>query len=503
MSAVARSNEKSRSPVSQSDWDFKTATELVAALTARRVSAFELTKLAIARIEAQDPHISAICVRDFDRALDAARAADTALQRGERRPLLGVPTTIKESFNMVGLPTTWGMPAFKDFSPPQDAVAVARLKAAGAVVLGKTNVPFALADWQSYNALYGTTNNPWDLGRTPGGSSGGSAAALAAGFGALSLGSDIGGSLRAPAHYCGIYAHKPTFALLSSRGHTLPALPALPLERDLAVIGPMARGAADLALMLDLLADPDEETLGRAYRLALRPARHQELERFRVLVLDKHPLLPTAASVSAAINALADRLATAGVRVARESPQLPDLADSARLYMRLLFAFLAAFWPPESYMQMQREAAALPGTGGSLQDERTRGAVLSHRDWVLADGARARLRQQWQQLFGAFDVVVCPVMPTPAYPHDHSPDQRQRHVMVDGSSIAYMDQLVWPGVATVPGLPATAVPIDRSADGLPIGVQIVGPAFEDHTPIAFAELLEREFGGFVPPPGFA
>ena len=194
-----RSNEKSRSPVSQSDWDFKTATELVAALTARRVSAFELTKLAIARIEAQDPRINAICVRDFNRALDAARAADAALQRGERRPLLGVPMTIKESFNMVGVPTTWGMPAFKDFSPAQDAVAVARLKAAGAVVLGKTNVPFALADWQSYNALYGTTNNPWDLGRTPGGSSGGSSAALAAGFGALSLGSDIGGSLRAPA----------------------------------------------------------------------------------------------------------------------------------------------------------------------------------------------------------------------------------------------------------------------------------------------------------------
>jgi amidase len=489
--------------VSQSDWDFKTATELVAALTARRVSAFELTKLAIARIEAQDPRINAICVRDFDRALAAARAADAALQRGERRPLLGVPTTIKESFNMVGLPTSWGMPAFREFSPTQDAVAVARLKAAGAVVLGKTNVPFALADWQSYNALYGTTNNPWDLGRTPGGSSGGSSAALAAGFGALSLGSDIGGSLRAPAHYCGIYAHKPTFALLSSRGHTPPALPALPLERDLAVIGPMARCAADLALVLDLLADPDEETLGRAYRLALPPARHQELERFRVLVLDKHPLLPTAASVSTTINALADQLAKAGVSVARETPQLPDLADSARLYMRLLFAFLGAFWPPESYTQMQREAAALPGTDGSLQDDRTRGAVLSHRDWVLADGARARLRQQWQQLFRAFDVVVCPVMPTPAYPHDHSPDQRQRHIMVDGSPIAYMDQLVWPGVATLPGLPATAVPIDRSGDGLPIGVQIVGPAFEDHTTIAFAKLLEREFGGFVPPPGFA
>jgi amidase len=489
--------------VDQSDWTFKTATALVGALTARSVSALELTEQTIARIETRDPHINAICVRDFDRARDAARAADAALQRGERRALLGVPITIKESFNMVGVPTTWGMPAFKDFSPGEDAVAVARLKAAGAVVLGKTNVPFALADWQSYNDLYGTTNNPWDLGRTPGGSSGGSAAALAAGFAALSLGSDIGGSLRAPAHYCGLYAHKPTFSLLPSRGHTPPALPALPLERDLAVIGPMARGAADLALMLDLLADPDEETLGCAYRLALPPARHQELERFRVLVLDQHPLLPTAASVSAAINALADRLAKAGASVARESPLLPDLADSARLYMRLLFSFLAAFWPPESYTQMRLEAAALPGTAGSLQDERTRGAVLSHRDWVLADGARARLCQQWRQLFGAFDVVVCPVMPTPAYPHDHSPDQRQRRIMVDGTPIAYMDQLVWPGVATLPGLPATAVPIDRSADGLPIGVQIVGPAFEDHTPIAFATLLEREFGGFVPPPGFA
>jgi amidase len=489
--------------VTQPDWDFKTATELVAALTARKVSALELTEQAIARIEREDPHINAICVRDFDRALDAARDADAALRRGERRPLLGIPMTIKESFNIAGLPTTWGMAAFKDFKPAQDAVAAKRVKAAGAVLLGKTNVPFALADWQSYNDLYGTTRNPWDLGRTPGGSSGGSSAAVAAGFGALSLGSDIGGSLRAPAHYCGIYAHKPTFALLPSRGHTPPSVQALAHERDLAVIGPMARGAVDLALLLDVLADPDEETLAVAYRLALSPARHQELKRFRVLVLEQHPLLPTAASVSAAINALADRLAAAGASVARDSPLLPDLADSARLYMRLLFAFLAAFWPPESYTRMQSEAAALPPGDTSLAAERTRGAVLNHREWVLADGARARLGWQWRQLFDAFDVVVCPVMPTPAYPHDHSPDQRERRIAIDGAPYPYMDQLVWPGVATTPGLPATAVPIGLSPEGLPIGVQIVGPAFEDRTPIAFAQLLEREFGGFVPPPRFA
>jgi amidase len=489
--------------VAQSDWDFKTAAALVAALTARKVSALELTEQAIARIEREDPHVNAICVRDFDRALSAARAADAVLQRGERPALLGVPMTIKESFNIAGLPTTWGMAAFKDFRPAQDAVAVARVKAAGAVVLGKTNVPFALADWQSYNDLYGITRNPWDLGRTPGGSSGGSSAAVAAGFGALSLGSDIGGSLRAPAHYCGIYAHKPTFALLPSRGHTPPTVAALPYERDLAVIGPMARSAADLALLLDVLADPDEEALGVAYRLALPPARHQELKRFRVLVLEQHPLLPTAASVSTAISALADGLAKAGASVARDSPLLPDLAHSGRLYMQLLFSFLAAFWPPESYTRMQSDAAALPPGATSLAAERTRGAVMSHREWVLADGARSRLRSQWREFFEAFDVVVCPVMPTPAYPHDHSPDQRERHIVVDGTPYPYMDQLVWPGVATAPGLPATAVPIGLSDEGLPIGVQIVGPAFEDRTPLAFAEFLEREFGGFVPPPRFA
>ena len=191
--------------------------------------------------------------------------------------------------------------------------------------------------------------------------------------------------------------------------------------------------------------------------------------------------------------------------MARDSPLLPDLADSARLYMRLLFSFLAAVWLPQSYTRMRLEAAALPGTGGPLQDERTRGAVLSHRGSMLADGARARLCQQWRQLFLVFDVVICPVMPTPAYPPDHSPDQRQRQrrIMVDGMPIAYMDQLIWPRVEPRPGLPATAVSIDRSADGLPIGAPIVGAAFEDHTPLAFAKLREREFGGFVPPPGFA
>ncbi len=480
-----------------------TATELAAALAGKSVSAVELARHAIARIERHDGPINAMCVRDFERALAAAQAADAARSRGEQGPLLGIPMTIKESFNLAGTPTTWGIPAFKDFTPDQDAVAVARVKAAGAVILGKTNVPFGLGDWQSYNDIYGATSNPWDLGRTPGGSSGGSSAALAAGFGALSLGSDIGGSLRAPAHYCGIYAHKPTLGLLPTRGHTPPPLPPLPAEPDLAVIGPMARGAVDLMLLLDVLAGPDEDTTGIAYRLALPPPRHDDLPSYRVLVLDQHPLLPTAASVRHAIHRLAERLAKAGVKVAHESPLLPDPAEAARLYMRMLFSFLAVNWTPEVLAQTRDRAAALDPGDTSLAAELTRGAVLSHRDWILADFARARLRRQWRELFAAFDVVVCPVMPTPAFVHDREPDQDRRRITIDGSDHAYLDQMAWPGVATLPGLPATAAPIDRSPDGLPIGVQIIGPMYQDRTPLRFAELIEREFGGFVPPPSLA
>src|SRR3954451_2016 len=248
------------------DYAYSTAAELAAAMDRGEVSAVELTTAAIARIERLDGDINAICVRDFDRALAAAGEADAARAGGEAGPVLGVPMTIKDSFDVAGLPTTWGLPRFKDHVAAADAVAVARLKAAGAVILGKTNVPIALGDFQSYNAIYGATKNPWDLGRTPGGSSGGSAAALAAGFGALSMGSDIGGSLRVPAHFSGVYAHKPSIGLLPLRGHTFPGTRPLPdLGGDLGVIGPMARSAADLAMMVRLLCDPDEAGLCLAY----------------------------------------------------------------------------------------------------------------------------------------------------------------------------------------------------------------------------------------------
>ncbi|MBV8837593.1 MAG: amidase [Alphaproteobacteria bacterium] len=475
--------------------------ELAAALAAREISARELTDFCIARIEALDGKLNAVVVRDFENARTAAREADAALARGERKPLLGIPMTVKESYNVAGLPTTWGIPGAKGRLAGDDAATVERLKAAGAIILGKTNVPFMLADWQCYNAVYGTTNNPWDVARTPGGSSGGAAAALAAGFVPLELGSDIGGSLRAPAHFCGVFAHKPTHGLIPNRGQVPPGAPSLPTEIDLAVAGPMARSAGDLALALDVLAGPDAP-LAIAYKLSLPAPRHDKLAGYRVLVLDAHPLLPTSNVVRAAIEALAANLEKVGATVARKSPLLPDLDSMARTYYQLLNSIFGADVPIEVYERV-RSAASGPASDASFEAVGTRGFVLSHRDWIWADRARKVMAQRWRALFREFDVVVCPILPTVAFAHDHSEPLRSRQLDVDGAPQVYGRQAVWAGLATLTGQPATAVPIARSPEGLPIGVQIIGPYLEDRTTIAFAELIEHAFGAFVPPPSYA
>ncbi|OAR24013.1 amidase [Streptomyces sp. ERV7] len=481
------------------DGNFATAEELAAALRAGEVTSAELTDEAIARIERDDRAINAICVPDFDRARAAARGADRARARGEDRPLLGIPVTVKESYNIAGLPTTWGMAPHRDFVPAEDAVQVSRLKAAGAVVLGKTNVPVGLQDVQSFNEIYGTTNNPWDHGRTSGGSSGGSAAALAAGFGALSIGSDIAGSLRTPAHFCGVYAHKPSLGLAAIRGMVPPHAPALPVDSDLAVVGPMARTARDLALLLDVMAGPDPLTLGVAHDVALPPARHERLGDFRVLVLDDHPLIPTGSAVRAGVSRVADALADGGARVERRSPLLPDLTEAATLYTQLHFSGAVARFPPEAYERLRARAARLGADDRSLDAARLRAMVFSHRDWLEANSRRELHRHGWRRLFAEFDAVVCPITPTPAFPHDHDPDAMGRRLDIDGVAYPYFDQLVWAGVATMPGLPATAVPAGRSPEGLPVGVQLIGPMFEDRTPLRLAELLEQRIGGFQAP----
>lgn len=401
-----------RSSASEQRPDYASVSELRALLDARKISASELFEHAVGRIEALDSRINAVVVRDFERAKAAAREADAALARGESRLLLGIPMTVKESFNIEGLPITWGLPTGRDWRAAEDAVAVTRLKAAGAVILGKTNLATAIADWQSFNPIYGTTNNPWDLGRTPGGSSGGSAAALAAGYVPLELGSDLSASLRVPAHLCGVFAHKPTSNLVPQRGHAPPRSPVLAtdLPNGMGVCGPIARTAADLSLALDVIAGPDDYEAA-AYRLQLPPVRHDRLKDFRVLVLDSHPLLPVAQEIRGAIDQLAKRLATTGSTIARSSSLLPDLAESARLHTRLVRNFAAFGRPPEFFKEIRDSVAALKPDDDSLRAWRARAPLLSHHEMMAAEIARARLRQQWAALFREFDVVLCRRLP--------------------------------------------------------------------------------------------
>jgi amidase len=450
------------------------ATDLVAALAARRVSALELADEAIARIEARDGPINAVVVRDFGRAREAARAADAALARGERRPLLGLPMTVKESHNVAGLPTTWGFEPFKDFVAPADSVGVSRLKAAGAVILGKTNVPPWLADYQSNNPVYGRTGNPYDPARTPGGSSGGSAAALAAGMIPLELGSDIGGSIRMPAHFCGVYGHKPSYNLVPLRGHSPPYVPD-GAGIVLAVIGPLARTAADLGLALDVLAGPDQDE-ATGYRLALPPPRHARLADYRVLLVDDHPLTPLDDEIRAGLNGLADGLEKLGAKVARASERLPDLVRIQETFMGLL---------------MPAMSRGQPGA-----------QTISAHEWMVLLDTQAQIRRQWAELFEGFDVVLTPVHGAPAFLHDDEPDLGKRTLVINGAVTPYFAPAAWAGLATLGNLPSTVIPVGQTRGGLPFGAQVIGPYLEDRTTIGFAGLAEREFGGFRKPPGF-
>jgi len=454
---------------------YRSTTALIEALVTKKNSSAELVDAAINRIEAIDPRINAVVARDFDRARDAARQAD-ASPRSDRRPLQGIPITVKEAYNVVGLPTTWGMPEYQNWHPASDAVAVARLKAAGAIILGKTNVPLGLMDWQSYNEVYGTTNNPWDTKLTPGGSSGGSAAALASGYVSMELGSDLAGSLRCPAHFCGICSHKPSFGLVPLGGHAPPPIEGYGPEIPMSVGGPMARSVGDIERAMDILTAAESGQARSSY-MQLAPPRHQTLNEFRVLVVDAHPLGPTASEIRDALGRIAQELGKRGTKVVHASPLLPDLAEATRIY-HVLFG-----WLPDS-------------SGVSKLVTR-----YISPEWIAATLARRRLVAQWQAFFREWDLVLCPVMSNLAFPHDHS-DRDIRKIDIDGAAFPYSLNFAWPSLASVADLPATVVPIGQSRAGLPIGLQIIGPYFEDRTTIAFAGLLEREFGGFIKPPRF-
>ncbi|MBD5635349.1 MAG: amidase, partial [Candidatus Eremiobacteraeota bacterium] len=347
--------------------------------------------------------------------------------------------------------------------------------------------------------IYGTTDNPWAPGRTPGGSSGGSAVSIAAGYVPLEMGSDIGGSLRAPAHYCGVYSHKPSRGAIPARGHVVPGT--FGVTPDLSVIGPLARSAADLSLAFDAVSGPDVlEAVG--YRLALPPPRHDRLGEYRVLLLDSHPILPADSSVRGALGRLAERLRETGARVETSSDLVPDLVDLGRAFVALLMPVIFARQPIENLDAIAAQVAALPPDADTPSAWILRAAGSRHRDWLAADAVRLKAAYQWHELFKSFDVVLFPPMPTPAFPQNEAEDTSGATIDIDGTPHPYNDQLLYASLATAPGLPATTAPLERTAAGLPVGVQIIGPFLEDRTTLRFAELIEEAFGGFVPPPGY-
>ncbi|WP_136163384.1 amidase family protein [Sphingomonas flavalba] len=421
------------------------------AIAAGTTSARAACEAAIARIAERDGTINAVVIRDFDRARAAADAADARLAAGEAAAaLLGVPMTIKESFNVAGLPTSWGYAAHRDHIATADAAVVRRLKAAGVVFLGKTNVPTGLTDIQTVNPIHGRTTNPHDPARTPGGSSGGAAAALAAGMVPLEYGSDIGGSIRTPAHFCGVWGHKSSFGLVSSEGHAFPRTDGA--AAPLGVVGPLARNPEDLALALMLTAD-----------IPPPPARIESLAGARILLLTSHPLARADSAIVAAIAAAGDACARAGAHVT-DSAALPDLEAMHRAYMRMMNTVLSRGAPP-------------PG-----------GTPLTAAQWFAMCDDQARCQRQWHRLFEDFDAVFAPACGVAAFPHDAEPDARKRQLLIDGEPTPFGAQFAWAGIATYPGLPATAAPIGATTDGLPIGMQVVADLYQDRTAIRLAAL---------------
>jgi amidase len=431
------------------------AVEIAAQVRSGALSPIEAVDAAIARIEALDGPLNAVVVRDFDRARDAAKALVN--QDSEGRGLFGVPMTVKESFNVAGLPTTFGHLQFKDYIAGSDARVVELLKKAGAIILGKTNVPPDLADLQSNNPVYGRTNNPFDHSRVSGGSSGGSAVAVASGMVAAEYGSDIGSSIRNPAHFNGIFGHKTTFGLVSRRGHAHPMSGGREVhDGPLSVVGPLARSAEDLALLLEVTTEK------------ATPRRQKRLQEMRFLAVLDHPVSEIDAWVRNPIESALSAIERSGARVDHRSELLPDLAEQHANYMRLLNAAMAR---------------GRPGPGGQ---------TISLADYFLLLDTQARNRYAWADVFKEYNFVLAPPLPFVAYPHDDTLI-RDRRIAINGRDSAFGDALAWAGLATFPNLPSTVVPVGESG-GLPCGMQVMGREWSDLDCIAAAGAIGELLG---------
>ena len=478
---------------------FRSATELARLLRAGKVTASSLLEQCLAQYTRHNGGLNAVIVSDIGRAKKAAAASDRRLKKGKSiGPFDGVPMTAKESFDWSGTASTWGDMRFKDNIASADAVAITRLTAAGAVIYGKTNVPLMLADWQSFNAIYGTTNNPWDVTRVPGGSSGGSAVALASGMSALEIGSDIGASIRNPAHYCGVYGHKPTYGVVPYRGHLLPGTVQ---PSDISVAGPLARSASDLAIMMKLLAGTDG-TEARGYKLTLPPAKQTSLKQFRVAVMVTDEQSEVDLPVQDLIGALTAFLGKRVKKLSTTARPGFSTREAMDVYIAMLRSATSRRQTDQEFIANWDKVQAADPLDDSYLTKMLRAYVLPHRDWLRYNERRHQMRLLWDQFFEDWDVMLCPAAASAAFPHDQQGERHERTIEVNGRHVPTTDQLFWAGYSGGYHLPSTVAPMGLTAQGLPAGIQIITRQYGDYTSIRFAQLLEKEYCGFMPPPGY-
>lgn len=453
-----------------------TTCELLGALDRRDVSSAEILDAYLDRIATLNPTLNAVVTLDEDRAREAARVADaTRVAGGPLGRLHGLPMTVKDAIETAGIRSTGGAVELGDHVPAADAPAVGRLRHAGAIVFGKTNLPRWSGDLQTYNELFGSTQNPWDLGRTPGGSSGGAAVAVACGLTACELGTDIGGSVRVPSAWCGVFGHKPSFGVVPQRGY-LDHVGGGVTDADINVFGPIARSADDLDLLLSVLAGPAPE-LEAAWSIQLPPARSSALAGTRIGLWLDDTDCPVDRATGDVLSRLGDLLSAAGARVSEDRPSI-GLRQSFEVYLPLV------------------SAAASVSLGEPEASER----AGNHRRWLELDERRASLRAAWASYFENHDALLCPVLPTAAVPHDRDTPLAERTVLVDGRPVPLFETILWTGLVGVAYLPSTVVPAGFTAGGLPVGVQVVGPFLGDRTTIALAREIGRLTGGYQVPP---
>lgn len=485
---------------------YLSAKQLANKIQKKSISSREALEALIARNEHFGPKLNAVITTDYDAARARADQADRALAKGDRwGPLHGVPMTIKDTWEVAGMTATSGAPQLEHHRPKHNAPVVDMLLNAGAVIYGKTNVPLFATDLQSFNKLHGTTNNPWSLDRTPGGSSGGAAAALAAGLTPMEFGSDIGGSIRTPAHYCGVFGHKASHGIISMRGH-IPGPPGTLSEPDLAVAGPLARTADDLQLLMDVTsgANPDA---ANGWQLKLPPCKKRNLKDFKVLAWFDDPLCTLDKDIQNSYQGLIDTLRSEGVSVDIGTPNADPLSKYYELYLNLLGSAIGASIQPIGRNAMYWTSPLVAKFGNRFKlppliDNFMRGVGQSHIEWLRINERRERLTAKFSKVFNDYDVVLMPIVPTTAIPHQQKPELPMRHIVVNGEKRNYTEHLMWISVATLLGLPATSMPLGKDSNNLPINLQVMGGKYQDKTTIKFAGLLSKKVGGFEIPPGY-